>query len=100
MSTETIEGLENYEDGRRFLQLLPVDGYRAVYQNQDGSLATQPVVCFAIVEEIEESGGTHILSCVVAMVLSPAGGLVPADEVDHFVGVIDPGQTPDVFLND
>ena len=95
MNSEIENPLQAYNAGRRFLQLMHVDGYHAVYKAEGEEPYTDAVVCFAIVETHDDGS---IYSSVVAMVLSEGGTLEPAENMRNFIGVIGPGESPELLL--
>lgn len=65
-------------------QIIPANGWQAIYEQEDGGLYAAPLCCWAVVED--EDGD----SFVVGMDADSAVGA--CEEVSNFVGFIGPGE--------
>lgn len=69
-------------------QIIPAEGWRAVYKEDDGSLFVQPLCCWAVVDE---NGDTSVVGM-------DASDMVEAcDEASNFLGYIGPGESDDKY---
>ena len=50
-------------DGRTIKQIIPADNWVAVYEGEDGKKYTEPIVCFALVSEITDTGDGETFEC-------------------------------------
>lgn len=76
---------------RTILQIIPAAGWRAVYEEDDGSLHEAPVACWALIEKEERPGK-------VSRDVEGMGGddyLDFIEDIGNFVRYVGPGQNSD-----
>lgn len=93
----------------RVLQMLPADGWRGVWANEDGTTWDDPLVCWALVDytEVEAEVGddadfwpavSRANQAIVGMVTG-ADGWIDTPEGDNFLGYSPSSESLDVWAD-
>ena len=64
----------------KILQVIPADGWSAQYEEEDGI----PLVCFALVQDIDEAGA---MTSAIRPMACVGGTIEFCDEYDNYTGV-------------
>lgn len=80
---------------RTILQIMPAEGWRAVYREDDGTLTEYPLVCWALVIEDDERNDRIRYVTGIDAVENQAEF---CDEAANFVRYLGPGQTADIAI--
>ena len=67
-------------DEAKILQIIPADGWSAQYEEEDDI----PLVCFALVQDIDEAG---IMTSTIRPMACVDGAIEFCDEYDNYAGV-------------
>ncbi|ALG67128.1 hypothetical protein [Beggiatoa leptomitoformis] len=72
---------------RKIMQIMPADGWQAVFRDQNGADSFEPIVCFALIWHIYSTDDEALEYHVIPMVSSEKG-IVLADENPHYVTAV------------
>lgn len=95
--------MRDQEPKARVIQLLPAEGWRAVFGLDDGDVVCDPLICWALVEFFDREHGPRkddiympaVMGCrqaIVGMTTSLEGWVDSPEGSSNFLGYAGPGE--------